>query len=62
MGRFLLTKNRLTEEVDVETVPASAQAFERRAEPLIRRVNNEVTDDLAEHASRGSSHGTRSEE
>ena len=62
MGRFLLTKNRLAKEVHVQTMTACAQARERRAEPLIRRVNNEVTDNLTEHATRGSSHGTRSEE
>ena len=62
MRRFLLTENRLTEEVHVQAVPTLAQALERRAEPLIRRVNNEVADDLTEYAPGRRCHHTRSEE
>ena len=52
MGRFLLTKNRLAEEVHVQTMTACAQARERGAEALVGRIDDEITDDLAEHASR----------
>ena len=59
---FLLAEDGLTKKVDVQAVPALAQARERGAETLIRRVNNEVTDDLTEHSTCGSRHRTRSEE
>ena len=62
VGRFLLAEDGLTEKVDVQAVPALAQACERGAEPLIRRVNNEVADNLTEHSTCGSCHRTRSEE
>ena len=56
MGRFLLTKNRLAEEVHVQAVAACAQARERRAETPVGCVDDQVADDLAEHASRHRRH------
>ena len=59
---FLLTEDRLTEEVYVQTVPALAQAGERGAEALVGRIDDEVADDLAEYAPGHRCHRTRSEE
>ena len=56
---FLLTENRLTEEVHVQTVAALAQALKRGAEALVGRVDDEVADDLAEYAPGHRCHRTR---
>ena len=61
MGRFLLAKNRLAEEVHVQAVTALAQTPQRRAQPLVRRVDDEVSDDLTEHTARRGGHRVRSE-
>ena len=50
MSGFFLAEDGLAEEVDVQAVSTFAKARERRAEALIRRVDNEIANDLAEHA------------
>ena len=59
VGCLLLTENRFAKEVDVQAVPTLTQASERRAESLVRCINDEVTDDLTEHATRRGRHGAR---
>ena len=54
--RLFLAENRLAEEVHVQAVPALTQARERGAEALVSRIDDEITDDLAEHASRNRRH------
>ena len=53
VGRFLLTEDGLAQKVDVEAVPALAQASQRRTQAPIRRVDDEVANDFTEHSARG---------
>ena len=54
--RLFLAENRLAEEVHVQAVAALTQALERRAETPVGCVDNQVTDDLTEYASRHRRH------
>ena len=62
MGCFLLTEDSLSEEVHVQAMAALTQAGERGPQALVGRIDDEVTDDLAEYTSGHRRHRARSEE
>ena len=62
MRCFLLTENRLAEEVHVQSVASLTQAGERGPQALVGCIDDEVTDDLAEYTTGHRRHRARGEE